>query len=143
MAKQFQLPDGRNLDYAVYGPADWFPLIWIHGTPGGYIPVPDVRVTCEKKGLRLITVSRAGYGDSTRNKGRKIVDAVADLHALNEYLGVKECLVGGWSGGGMLHLLKECLMTRANPQNRPPCFGFCGSITRLRRRALRCGCSSL
>lgn len=104
MAKQFQLPDGRNLDYAVYGLADGFPFVWIHGTPGGYIPLPAVLHACEKRGLKLITVSRAGYGGSTRNKGRKIVDAVADLHALNEHLGVKRCLAGGWSGGGMSFL---------------------------------------
>jgi pimeloyl-ACP methyl ester carboxylesterase len=104
MAKQFQLPDGRNLDYAVYGPADGFPFVWIHGTPGGYIPVPDVLNMCDKKGLKLITASRAGYGNSTRNKGRNVVDAVADLRALNEHLGVERCLVGGWSGGGKLFL---------------------------------------
>ena len=102
MAKRFQLPDGRNLDYSVYGPADGFPLVWIHGTPGAYIPVPDILKACEKKGLKIIAASRAGYGDSTRNIGRKVIDAVADLQALNEHLGVKQCLVGGWSGGGML-----------------------------------------
>lgn len=101
MAQQFKLPDGRNVDYGVYGPKDGIPLVWIHGTPGAYIPVPEVLNTCEKKGIRLIALSRAGYGGSTRNKGRRIVDAVADLQALNEHLGVEQCIVGGWSGGGM------------------------------------------
>jgi pimeloyl-ACP methyl ester carboxylesterase len=100
MAKQFQLPDGRNVDYGVHGPEDGFPLVWIHGTPGAYLPVNEILTTCEKRGIKLITLSRAGYGGSTRNKGRRIVDAVADLQALNEHLGVKQCLVGGWSGGG-------------------------------------------
>lgn len=101
MAKQFTLPDGRNVDYVVHGPEDGFPLVWIHGTPGGYIPVPDVIATAEKKGLKVIALSRAGYGGSSRNKGRRVVDAVADIQALNEHLGVTKCLVGGWSGGGM------------------------------------------
>ena len=109
MAQQFQLPDGRYVDYAVNGPEDGYPLVWIHGTPGAYIPVPNILAACEKKGVKVITLSRAGYGGSSRNKGRKIVDAVADLHALNEHLGVKQCIVGGWSGGGMSSLPLENL----------------------------------
>lgn len=103
MAEQFQLPDGRHLDYLVYGPEDGIPLIWIHGTPSGYLPIPELLTTCENKGIKLITFSRAGYGRSTRNKGRQVVDIVADIQALNQHLGVERCVVGGWSGGGMLN----------------------------------------
>jgi pimeloyl-ACP methyl ester carboxylesterase len=102
MAQQFQLPDGRNIDYAVYGPQDGFPLLWIHGTPGAYKVLPEYVVTAEKKGVKIISAARAGSGGSTRKKGRQIIDAVADLHALNEHLGVKRCVVVGFSGGGML-----------------------------------------
>lgn len=100
MAQQLRLSDGRCVEYQVYGPKDGFPLVWIHGTPGSFIPVPDVLSACEKKGLSLIALSRAGYGGSTRKPGRSVVDCVADLQALNEHLGVKKCVVGGWSGGG-------------------------------------------
>ncbi|KAI9691447.1 MAG: hypothetical protein M1822_007518 [Bathelium mastoideum] len=100
MAQQFKLPDGRNLDYLISGAKDGFPLIWIHGTPGSYLPIPSFSAVCEKKGVKVITASRAGYGGSTRKKGRRVVDAVPDLQALNEHLGVKQCIVGGWSGGG-------------------------------------------
>lgn len=102
MAQQFKLPDGRNLDYLVSGRKDGFPLVWIHGTPGAYIPVPSLTAACEKKGMKVITLSRAGYGGSTRKKGRQVVDVVADIRALNEHLNVERCFVGGWSGGGML-----------------------------------------
>ena len=109
MAQQLELPDGRYVDYRVYGPKDGFPLVWIHGTPGSYIPVPNVITSGEKKGVKVIALSRAGYGGSTRNRGRRIVDAVADLHALNQHLGVEKCIVGGWSGGGMLtSFLESC-----------------------------------
>jgi pimeloyl-ACP methyl ester carboxylesterase len=104
MAKQFKLPDGRNVDYLVYGATDGFPLIWLHGNPGAYLPVPTLAAACERKGIKLISLSRAGYGGSSRSKGRRVVDAVADIQALNEYLGVERCFVGGWSGGGMLAL---------------------------------------
>jgi len=101
MAQQYKLADGRNVDYLVSGAKDGFPLVWIHGTPGAYTPLPSLTAICEKKGIRVITLSRAGYGGSTRKKGGQVVDVVADIQALNEHLGVDRCFVGGWSGGGM------------------------------------------
>ena len=89
------------MDYSVSGAKDGFPLVWIHGTPGAYLPIPSLAAASERKGIKLITFSRAGYGSSTRKKGRQVVDAVADVLALNEHLGIERCFVGGWSGGGM------------------------------------------
>lgn len=106
MAKQLTLPDGRTVEYLVSGPEDGFALVMIHGTPGSYKPHPTLLAACEKKGLKLITLSRAGYGGSTRNHGRKVIDDVADIKALNEHLGVKKCFVGGRSGGGNVSLMK-------------------------------------
>lgn len=100
MSQQLHLPDGRIVEYLVSGAQDGFPLVWIHGTPGAYLPVPSLVAACEKKGIKVISLSRAGYGGSSRNKGRRVVDAVKDIQAVNEYLGIKRCLVGGWSGGG-------------------------------------------
>jgi len=115
MAQQLQLPDGRNLDYHISGAKDGFPLVWIHGTPGSYPSIPPLVVACEKKGIKLITFSRAGYGGSTRKKGRRIIDGVADIQALKEHLGVERCLVGGWSGGGKpTALLIQCQSIQTN-----------------------------
>lgn len=100
MAQVFTLPDGRKLDYLLSGAADGFPLVFIHGTPGAYPADPDLRTACEKKGIKLITFSRAGYGGSSRHRGRRVVDVVADIHALLEHLRVKTCIVAGRSGGG-------------------------------------------
>ena len=100
MVQQFQLPDGRNMDYQVSGAQDGIPFVFIHGTPGSYYADPALTALCEKKGIKLIMFSRAGYGDSSRHKGRRIVDSVADTRALLDHLGVERCLVGGWSGGG-------------------------------------------
>ncbi|KAK7704428.1 hypothetical protein SLS64_008615 [Diaporthe eres] len=99
-AQVFNHPDGRKTEYLISGAQDGFPLIFIHGTPGSYTVGPKFSSTCEGKGIKLITLSRAGYGGSTRNKGRSVVDAVADIQALLEHLGVKKCVVGGKSGGG-------------------------------------------
>ncbi|QGA21864.1 hypothetical protein EYB26_009575 [Talaromyces marneffei] len=103
MAQQFQqlqLPDGRNLDYCVNGPEDGIPLIFIHGTPSAGIPEPNLVSVCAKKGIKVIGFSRAGYGGSTRNKGRQVVDSVADVKSLLDHLHAKKCFVAGWSGEG-------------------------------------------
>ncbi|KAF8857505.1 putative valacyclovir hydrolase [Acephala macrosclerotiorum] len=100
MAQQLHLPEGRIVEYLVSGDLNGFPLVWIHGTPGAYLPVPSLVAACKKKGVKVISLSRAGYGGSSRNKGRRVVDAVADIQAVNKHLGIERCLVGGWSGGG-------------------------------------------
>jgi pimeloyl-ACP methyl ester carboxylesterase len=51
-------------------------------------------------GLRLVTFSRPGYGASTRQPGRKVVDVAGDVAAVLDHLGAPRCLVAGWSGGG-------------------------------------------
>lgn len=88
------------MDYLVTGAKDGFPLIFVHGTPGSYLELPKLPEACEKRGLKLVTLSRSGYGSSTRHKGRSVVDVVADLEALKKHLGIGKCLAAGWSGGG-------------------------------------------
>ncbi|KAH9825863.1 valacyclovir hydrolase, partial [Teratosphaeria destructans] len=99
-ARHLTLPDRRTLDYSDDGPKDGFPLLWIHGTPGSYIALPALKTACQRKNIRLVTMSRAGYGGSTRKPGRSVVDFASDIQALNEHLGITKCVVGGWSGGG-------------------------------------------
>jgi pimeloyl-ACP methyl ester carboxylesterase len=97
----FTLPDGRTLDYSIDGAKDGFPFVFIHGTPGSVnSTLPSLKHLCKQKGLKIISMSRAGYGDSTRHAGRRVIDNVADVQALLEHLGVETCVAGGWSGGG-------------------------------------------
>ncbi|CAK7235076.1 hypothetical protein SBRCBS47491_009169 [Sporothrix bragantina] len=98
--QHFTLPDSRTLAYHIYGAPNGFPLIWFHGTPAGAAPPPLLEKAAKEKGIKIIATSRPGFGDSTRHHGRKVIDVVADIQALNEHLGIKECLVAGWSGGG-------------------------------------------
>lgn len=94
------LPDGRTLDIDVSGPDDGIPLVFHHGTPGAVPPVRAMQRATSERGLRLVTYSRAGYGESTRNPGRSVVDVVADVEAVLDHLGADQCLTAGWSGGG-------------------------------------------
>lgn len=95
-----ELPDGRALDVAATGPAEGTPLVFHHGTPGSKLPTHHLRRAVTERGLRLVTYSRAGYGDSSRRPGRRVVDVVDDVAAMLDALGAERCLVAGESGGG-------------------------------------------
>jgi pimeloyl-ACP methyl ester carboxylesterase len=95
-----RLPDGRRLDLGVSGPADGFPLVFHHGTPGAATPVRALERAAHERGLRLVTTSRPGYGDSSRQPGRAVVDVAADTAAVLAAIGAERCLIAGWSGGG-------------------------------------------
>ncbi|HUN37445.1 MAG TPA: alpha/beta hydrolase [Trebonia sp.] len=97
---RFQLPDGRWLDLRVSGPAGGVPLIYHHGTPGASTPFRAMERAVHARGLRLVTTSRPGYGDSSPQPGRQVVDVVADTRAVLAEIGASRCLVAGWSGGG-------------------------------------------
>jgi pimeloyl-ACP methyl ester carboxylesterase len=75
-------------------------LLFHHGTPGACTQLGTVAAAAHRLGLRLVTSSRAGYGGSTRDPGRRVVDAARDGGDLLDALGIDRCLVAGWSGGG-------------------------------------------
>jgi len=47
-----------------------------------------------------VTTSRPGYGDSSRDRGRSVVDVAGDTAEVLQAIGADRCLVAGWSGGG-------------------------------------------
>jgi pimeloyl-ACP methyl ester carboxylesterase len=97
---QLHMPDGRALDVCVSGPADGLPLVFHHGTPGASTPIRALERAAHERGLRLVTTSRPGYGGSTPQRDRSVVDVVADTSAVLDAIGADRCLVAGWSGGG-------------------------------------------
>jgi pimeloyl-ACP methyl ester carboxylesterase len=94
------LPDGRRLDLRVSGPADGLPLVFHHGTPGAATPIRALERAAHARGLRLVTTSRPGYGDSSPQPGRRVVDVAADTATVLAAIGADRCLIAGWSGGG-------------------------------------------
>jgi pimeloyl-ACP methyl ester carboxylesterase len=93
--------DGRTLAYEELGDPRGNPVFLLHGTPGsrfsGQHPDPE-RVV--QAGLRVLTYDRPGYGQSTRHRGRSVVDCVADVAAIADQLGIDRFAVKGGSGGG-------------------------------------------
>lgn len=98
--RQIKLSDGRLLDIYVSGPEGGVPLVYHHGTPGAGVPERALVRAAHARGLQLVTTSRPGYGSSTRQPQRRVVDVVADTAEVLADLGASRCLVAGASGGG-------------------------------------------
>lgn len=99
-SQTLQLSDGRELDVRVSGPAQGMPFLFHHGTPGAVPPMGEMEQQVHARGLRLVTTSRPGYGHSTRQAGRRVVDVANDVTEVLNWLGAERCLTGGASGGG-------------------------------------------
>ena len=94
-----QLQDGRRLEYAEYGDPGGKPVFFFHGIPGSRIFRPPCDELTAGMGVRLITIDRPGYGGSTFQPGRRVLEWPKDLLELADHLGVKKFAVAGHSGG--------------------------------------------
>jgi pimeloyl-ACP methyl ester carboxylesterase len=100
-ARTIEALDGRALAFDEVGDPAGAPVFVIHGTPGCRLSGrhPDLsRVTAA--GLRLVTYDRPGYGRSTRQSGRSVVDCVSDVARIADELEIQRFAVSGASGGG-------------------------------------------
>ena len=104
------LRDGRQLAVAVSGPPDGVPLLYHHGTPGCLLQPAASREECDRRGLRLVTYSRAGAEGSTRRPGRSVADVAADMEDVLDALDADRCLVAGKSGDGPHALATAALL---------------------------------
>jgi pimeloyl-ACP methyl ester carboxylesterase len=93
------LRDGRTLHVYDGGDPDGSVLVQHHGTPGSGLAYPPDIELARERGLRVLTYDRAGYGSSTPNPGRSVVDVVADVEDVLDALGVERYATLGGSGG--------------------------------------------
>ncbi len=98
--RTLQTTDGRTVAFAVWGDPDGFPIMSVHGTPGCRLQRWPHEELYQDLGVCLVTHDRAGYGRTTRLHGRRVVDAIADLVAIADELGVDSFGLTGGSGGG-------------------------------------------
>ncbi len=93
------LKDGRSLAYAEYGDPVGTPVFFFHGMPGSRFFHPPDEITARRH-VRLICMDRPGYGESTFQSGRRILDWPGNIIQLAEALGIGRFAVAGHSGGG-------------------------------------------
>ena len=100
--QQVQTQDGRTLEVLTGGDPDGFPLLLHGGSPSAAVRYEPLEVATCEAGLRLVTYSRPGYGDSTARPRPepRMADDVADSVVILDALGIDRFLTLGWSGGG-------------------------------------------
>jgi pimeloyl-ACP methyl ester carboxylesterase len=92
--------DGRVIAFALWGDPSGFPVMSLHGTPGSRLQRWPNEDLYNRLGVCLVTHDRAGYGQSTRRRGRSIADEVDDVVTLADVLGFERFGISGGSGGG-------------------------------------------
>jgi pimeloyl-ACP methyl ester carboxylesterase len=92
--------DGRSLTVYDAGDPDGRPILFHHGTPSSGKPFAPHIGFAQERGIRLVSYDRAGYGDSTRHRGRAVVDVVHDIQSIADALGLERFATWGLSGGG-------------------------------------------
>lgn len=98
LAQTLELPGGRKLSYATFGPATG-PLVVILDGPGSRGLARAAAPIAEQAGVRLVAPDRPGFFDSTPAPGRSIADWPADPAALLDALGAGRAGIVGQSGG--------------------------------------------
>ena len=94
-----KLKDGRQLAFEQYGAENGIPVIHQHGFADSRLARhPDDRLTTEA-GVRLITVDRPGYGESSPHPGRTFLNWVTDIEQLVDQLKIDKFSVMSHSGG--------------------------------------------
>ncbi|MEO3742785.1 alpha/beta hydrolase [Plantactinospora sp. B5E13] len=92
--------DGRMLAVEEYGDPDGTPVLYVCGSPMSRLARhPDDRLF-SGLGIRLITYDRPGFGCSTPQPGRRVVDAADDIATIADALALDRFPLFGVSGGG-------------------------------------------
>src|SRR5215472_2389008 len=100
MERSVHTPDGRTLAVEDAGDPAGRPVLVHMGSPNSrHLYGPNV-ADATRRGLRLISYDRPGYGGSTPHPGRTVADCAADVRAICEALGIDRLVMWGISGGG-------------------------------------------
>jgi pimeloyl-ACP methyl ester carboxylesterase len=104
---RIELKDGRTLAVGETGdPGSGRVIVFCHPAPGSRVLDPDPAATAAA-GVRLITVDRPGYGESSplaAGTVPAIPTSASDIVAALDHLGVDEVGAAGWSAGGRVAL---------------------------------------
>ncbi len=92
--------DGRLLRVREDGDPGGVPILMHAGTPNAGLLEPSDVARAHRRGIRLVSYDRPGYGGSTRHEGRNVADCASDVRAIAGSLGITRLGVWGVSGGG-------------------------------------------
>ena len=92
--------DGRTIEILATPPGFGWTLVFHGGTPTAPVSFAPLEAAAAARGMRVVQYARPGYAGSERRPNRSVADAVEDVAAILDRLGVERCLTLGWSGGG-------------------------------------------
>lgn len=102
--------DGRELSVEVAGEPSERTILVHNGTPNSrHLYGPWVE-DASRRGVRLVSYDRPGYGGSTPQPDHSVADAAGDVRAIADELGVERLAVWGLSGGGPYTLACAALL---------------------------------
>jgi pimeloyl-ACP methyl ester carboxylesterase len=105
-----EAPDGRALCVEVAGHRSGHPVLVHIGTPNSRHLYSRWIEDAERRGIRLFSYDRPGYGGSAPDPGHSVADGAEDVRAIAQALEVDRLAVWGLSGGGPYALASAALL---------------------------------
>ncbi|MDQ6989424.1 MAG: alpha/beta fold hydrolase, partial [Mariprofundaceae bacterium] len=99
-SSKVRLYDGRYLAYREYGDKQGYPVLYFHSTTGGELECAHGDALCQQYGIRLLAISRPGYGESDQSLKRTAISWTQDVQQFLEHLNIKQCAIIAYSSGG-------------------------------------------
>ena len=93
-------PNGDVVEVATVGNPDGHTVFFHHGTPGSAPFVASFADVVGPANIFLVTMSRPGYGNSSRRERRDVASVVGDVTVVLDALQRDQYVSVGWSGGG-------------------------------------------
>jgi pimeloyl-ACP methyl ester carboxylesterase len=144
------LPDGRSIGWTSFGAPETLTVIGQPhvGDTGANVPQAQV-ISLVQEGIRLVQVSRAGLGRSTRRQGRTEQTDAEDTLRILDALGIdRASLVGECGGTGAIlavaarwpsRVRNIALVSPMAPSIGPDADGYVSDRLRMARRLFRFG----
>ncbi|MGH7641988.1 MAG: alpha/beta fold hydrolase, partial [Candidatus Dormibacteria bacterium] len=110
VTRTIQTSDGRDLCLELGGDEHGFPVLVNGGSPNSRHLYEPWLADADRRGIRLISYDRPGYGGSSVASGRSVADATQDVVAITEALGIERLATWGYSGGGPYTLAFAALL---------------------------------
>ena len=88
----FRLDDGRSIGFRQFGCREGFPVLALHGTPGSRLKYRVAHDIALRRGLRLVSADRWGYGLTTVHPAPSLAAFADDYAALMAHYGYTSTL---------------------------------------------------
>ncbi len=97
---ELTLPTGQRVGWREYGVPTGSPIFFNNGWPGCSLQAVYLHELAVRHGLRIVSPDRPGFGRSSSQSGRSLLDWPPLVAAIADRLGIDRFAILGVSGGG-------------------------------------------